>query len=157
MPGSRGGGANLVMNLGCACVCYTTLGSGSSASACSTTTASPLHTVTTTSSWHVCSRNEVSDTRIARVGWLRRFVGLADMMICGRDSNTSSALGNAIIANAKCQLLARPCSRLVSLVLAPNGRRLRYNNCCGTRLAYANLVECKDKPCLTHPCAGSTL
>lgn len=34
-------------------------------------------------------------------------VGLADMMICGRDSNTSSALGNAIIANAKCQLLAQ--------------------------------------------------
>lgn len=34
-------------------------------------------------------------------------VGLTDMMICGRDSNTSSALGNAIIANAKCQLLAQ--------------------------------------------------
>lgn len=104
------------------CVCYTTLGSGSSALACTITASLLLHTVTTTSFWHVCCRNEVSDTRIARVGWLRRFVGLADMMICGRDSNTSSALGNAIIANAKCQLLARPCSRLVSLVFAPNGR-----------------------------------
>lgn len=29
------------------------------------------------------------------------------MMICGRDSNTSSALGNAIIANCQCQPLAR--------------------------------------------------
>lgn len=34
-------------------------------------------------------------------------VGLTDMMICGRDSNTSSALGNAIIANANAAVGAR--------------------------------------------------
>ena len=43
-------------------VCYTTLGSGSSAPACTTTASLLLHTVTTTSSWHVCSVKEVSDT-----------------------------------------------------------------------------------------------
>ena len=34
-------------------------------------------------------------------------VGLADMMICGRDSNTSSALGNQFIANANANGRAR--------------------------------------------------
>lgn len=140
MPGNRGGGANLMMRLGQACVLYyylSTLGSGSSASTCTTSALLLLHTVTTTSFWHVCSGNEVSDTRIARVGWLRRFVGLADMMICGRDSNTSSALGTAIIANVPlCQM---PTARTVGAQARQPRSRAKWEGGyrCGTPVACA--------------------
>jgi len=62
-------------------------------------------------------------------------VGLADMMICGRDSNTSCALGNANIAQCQMPTAGAVNARVVSLVLTPNGRRLRYFDCCGTVLA----------------------
>ena len=66
---------------------------------------------------------------------------VADMMICGRDSNTSSALGNAIIANAKCQLLARSVLEARQPRSHAKWEAPTLHNCCGTSLAYFNLVR----------------
>lgn len=82
------------------------------------------------------------------------------MMICGRDSNTSSALGNQFIANVPlCQMptastavleARQPRSR--AKWEAPTLQQLLWN-----QLARANLVRFARIPCLLHPCAGSTL